>query len=108
MSQMKVVYCCVCGKRSDRGMIQRCRACSGSSKSTCACGNPDGTNVECERCRLIAEIAKLRESLADHYQCDVCKKWRHVEDMLRPHGNSEDLCCDEGCCEAWNDRQDRS
>jgi len=23
----------------------------------CPCGNPEGTNKECERCRLIAEIA---------------------------------------------------
>lgn len=49
------------------------------------------------------ELKALRESLTDHEQCAVCKKWKHVEDMLRPHGNSEDLCCDEGCCQAWND-----
>lgn len=49
-------------------------------------------------------IREMQESMTDHYQCAVCKRWRHVEDMLRPHGNTEDLCCDEGCCEAWNDR----
>ena len=27
--------------------------------SDCGCGNPEGTNKECERCRLIAEIEKL-------------------------------------------------
>jgi len=26
----------------------------------CACGNPDGANPECERCRLIAEIEIVR------------------------------------------------
>ena len=26
----------------------------------CCCGNPEGTNKECERCRLIAEIARLQ------------------------------------------------
>lgn len=28
--------------------------------SDCPCGNPEGTNKECERCRLIAEIARLK------------------------------------------------
>jgi hypothetical protein len=41
---------------------------------------------------------------ADMYQCATCGEWKHVESMLRPHGNSDDLCCDEGCCEAWGDR----
>ena len=30
----------------------------------CACGNPDGYNPECERCRLIAEVSKLKERIA--------------------------------------------
>lgn len=30
MTIRKRVYCCQCGKPSDRGMIQRCRACSTS------------------------------------------------------------------------------
>lgn len=25
----------------------------------CCCGNPEGTNKECERCRLIADITRL-------------------------------------------------
>ena len=29
----------------------------------CVCGNPEGTNTECERCVLLARIAEL-ESLA--------------------------------------------
>lgn len=41
---------------------------------------------------------------ADHVQCAVCKKWKSVETMLRPHGNTDDLCCDEDCCESWNER----
>lgn len=32
----------------------------------CACGNKSGANSECERCRLIAEVARLRESIADY------------------------------------------
>ena len=31
--------------------------------SGCICGNPEGTNKECERCRLIAEIADLKRDL---------------------------------------------
>ena len=27
--------------------------------TNCCCGNPEGTNADCERCRLIAEIEKL-------------------------------------------------
>ena len=27
--------------------------------SDCGCGNPEGTNAECERCRLLAEIRRL-------------------------------------------------
>jgi hypothetical protein len=26
----------------------------------CACGNPDGTNMDCERCTLIADNQKLK------------------------------------------------
>lgn len=33
--------------------------------TTCSCGNPDGTNQECERCRLIAEVKHLRELVDD-------------------------------------------
>ena len=32
MVNVKTVYCCECGKRSDRGMIARCRACSSPTK----------------------------------------------------------------------------
>jgi hypothetical protein len=34
------------------------------SSKHCACGNPDGANPECERCRLIAEIDRLRCELS--------------------------------------------
>jgi len=29
----------------------------------CGCGNPEGTNKECERCRLIATIIELADCL---------------------------------------------
>ena len=29
----------------------------------CICGNPEGTNKECERCRLIATIERMRDEL---------------------------------------------
>ena len=29
----------------------------------CCCGNPEGTNTECERCRLVAEIAFLKRCI---------------------------------------------
>lgn len=29
--------------------------------SDCCCGNPEGTNRECERCRLIARIGQLED-----------------------------------------------
>ncbi len=67
----------------------------------CACGNPDGTNSECERCRLIAKIEKLDDSLTDHAQCVICKKWSHVERMLRVPGISLDLVCNEECLANW-------
>lgn len=36
--------------------------------------------------------------------CAACGKKSPVEKMLRPHGGTEDLVCDEGCAESWNDR----
>jgi hypothetical protein len=30
----------------------------------CACGNPDGTNQECERCRLIAQLTAAETLIA--------------------------------------------
>jgi hypothetical protein len=30
----------------------------------CACGNPDGTNEECERCRLIAQLTAAETLIA--------------------------------------------
>jgi ferritin-like protein len=56
----------------------------------------------------ISMAKSTASSLVDHEKCAVCKRWRHVEDMLIPHDKTDDLCCDEGCCEVWNDRQDRS
>jgi hypothetical protein len=29
----------------------------------CCCGNPEGTNKECERCRLISELSFLKRCL---------------------------------------------
>jgi hypothetical protein len=29
----------------------------------CCCGNSEGTNAECERCRLIARIERLKAAL---------------------------------------------
>lgn len=54
----------------------------------CICGNQDGTNAECERCRLIARIKDLESfvlSVRDNYDCD--------ED-----GHKYDTGC--RCCEA--------
>jgi len=31
----------------------------------CICGNPEGTNKECERCRLIAENEQLKDDVFD-------------------------------------------
>ena len=36
----------------------------------CCCGNPEGTNRECERCRLIAEIASLKDVLNGFVEWD--------------------------------------
>jgi len=48
------------------------------------------------------ELSTLRESLIDYDQCCVCKKWRHVEDMLRPNDLiTDELCCSETCCEGY-------
>lgn len=30
----------------------------------CCCGNPEGTNKECERCSMIAEIRILKNTLS--------------------------------------------
>ena len=31
----------------------------------CGCGNPEGSNSECERCRLISQINALADVLCD-------------------------------------------
>ena len=39
----------------------------------CICGNPEGTNKECERCRLIERIEELESfvrNVRDNYDCD--------------------------------------
>jgi len=35
-----------------------------SDEKTCACGNPDGANSECERCVLISELTDLKKHIA--------------------------------------------
>ena len=35
----------------------------------CACGNPDGKNPECERCRLIAEVGRLKTAAQRVIRC---------------------------------------
>lgn len=97
----------------------------------CACGNPDGENAECERCRFVAEIAslrigigeckkmidsqrreladktkelkELRDSLMDYDQCAVCKKWFRVEAMLIPtwHPKDSETLCCSDAC-CWD------
>ena len=54
--------------RHSVSFITQCHECSvpvvpDSSVKYCACGNTDGTNRECERCRLIAENRRLAELL---------------------------------------------
>lgn len=51
------------------------------------------------------ELDELRDSLTDYDQCAHCKRWKLVEEMLLPHGRSEDLCCDQDCCDAWYERR---
>lgn len=36
---------------------------SGSFEMDCPCGNPEGTNKECERCRLLKRIENLETAL---------------------------------------------
>lgn len=50
-----------------------------------------------------AYMEACKVKYADVYQCSVCQEWKHVESMFVP-GETEDLCCSEACCEAWNDR----
>ena len=49
--------------------------------SDCCCGNPEGTNAECERCRLIAEIKRLQSEL-----------WRLVEVVSDEDAESIERC----------------
>lgn len=39
------------------------------SSKYCACGNPDGENPECERCRLIAEVGRLKAAAQRVIRC---------------------------------------
>lgn len=54
-----VVYCCECGKRSDRGCIARCRACSGLDEKFIS-GYPN----TCENCKQ-----KIPD---DQWMCSKC------------------------------------
>jgi hypothetical protein len=55
-----------------------------------------------DRATLAEAYVKLNESLTDHAQCCVCKKWQHVEDMLRPRDLiTDELCCSESCCDCY-------
>ena len=52
----------------------------------CCCGNPEGTNKECERCRLIAEIADLKRDLQTYrvaYRRTQDPKYVSSEDTKR-------------------------
>jgi hypothetical protein len=59
----------------------------------CCCGNPEGTNAECERCRLIAENQRLRSEL-----------WRLVEVVSDEDAESIERCLVQQEYESKNER----
>ena len=60
--------------------------------SDCPCGNPEGTNEECERCRLIAEISVLKEEVARLRYFYRCTK-RLCVDCGKYRGNGTSHWC---------------
>lgn len=41
----------------------------------------------------------------DVYQCAVCGKSKHVDQMMTVHGRSEDLVCSDQCAHDWHNQE---
>jgi hypothetical protein len=69
--------------------------------SFCACGHEDGTNTDCERCRLLAEIRRLLvyERAVEHLR-ELFPKLLHITDqetLARLCRQAPDVVCFCGC-----------
>ncbi len=69
MSAIKTVYCCKCGRQSDRGCVQICRACSGMDTPK---PKTERLRPTCQFCGEPAVCYGHSSDTEPGYACDKC------------------------------------